>query len=132
MAKIIENIDKPTVREYFLNTNKFTRPEVWSDEDATFILLSRLILLNPGTYPDHPEMGVGLVEKYRYANARTILPELIDNIRDQINTYLPEFSTVNVEISVGVDKELKIDVVLDSVLYSMTYDPDTYKLSDVK
>lgn len=132
MAKIIENIDKPTIREYFLNVNKFTRPEVWSDEDATFILLSRLILLNPGTYPNHPEMGVGLVERFRYSDARKILPELSDRIKEQIHTYLPEFATVNVDLSVGEDKELKINIILDKMLYALTYNPDTYKLSDVK
>ena len=53
-------------REYLLDMNNFDQPEILKDKAAIAALLTRLILLEPGTNPLFPTMGVGLVSKYRY------------------------------------------------------------------
>ena len=42
-------------------------PKVLDEKDATHTLIVRLILLEKGTYPTHPDMGVGIVSNYRFA-----------------------------------------------------------------
>ena len=92
MAKILDTNKPNSVIEYFLGTNEFNRPTVYTDVDATYTLLIRLILLDPGTYPTHPKMGVGLVSRYRYAK-ESDLSQLGIDIEEQIATYLPNFSS---------------------------------------
>ena len=45
MAKILDTNKPNSVIEYFLGTNEFNRPTVYTDVDATYTLLIRLILL---------------------------------------------------------------------------------------
>ena len=78
------------MKEYLLSTNVYLEPAVSKDQLACSILLVRLLLLEPGTNPLHPEMGVGLGPKYRFIseNELSLLQERIEN---QIRQYLPEF-----------------------------------------
>ena len=118
------------ITEYCLGINEFNRPKSYKKEAATYILLARLILLNPGTYPTHPKMGVGLVKRYRYGD-QNCLPELRSEIQSQIEQYLPQFSNIDVELELHTNKELHIRISVNEVLYEMTYNPDTFKLSDL-
>ena len=45
MAKILDTNKPNSVVEYFLGTNEFNRPTIYTDVDATYTLLIRLILL---------------------------------------------------------------------------------------
>ena len=53
-------------REYLLSVTPLKRPKVLEGEEAIAMDLLRLILLNPGSDPLHPDMGVGIIN-YRYA-----------------------------------------------------------------
>ena len=76
------------MKEYLLTTNNYLEPDVQEGSDAYAILLTRLLLLEPGTNPLHPDMGVGLGPKYRYLSEDD-LPVLQTRIQEQVNTYLP-------------------------------------------
>ena len=123
MAKILDTNKPNSVVEYFLGTNEFNRPSVWTDVDATYVLLIRLILLEPGTYPNHPRMGVGLVSRYRYAKADE-LNNLKNDIQNQIATYLPQFSSIDVELTLTNTKDLYIQIIINGIAYELVYKPE--------
>ena len=131
MAKILDTNKPNSVIEYFLGTNEFNRPTVYTDVDATYTLLIRLILLEPGTYPTHPKMGVGLVSKYRYAK-ESELNQLADDIESQISMYLPQFTSVGVELTLTKTKDLLIQIIINGIAYELTYRPEYETLEAVK
>ena len=55
------------LNEYTLSVNEFLEPDVKSGPEAVCKLLVQLLLLEPNTYDTHPEMGVGIVSRYRYS-----------------------------------------------------------------
>lgn len=130
MAKILDTNKPNSVVEYFLGTNEFNRPSVWTDVDATYVLLIRLILLEPGTYPNHPRMGVGLVSRYRYAKADE-LNNLKNDIQNQIATYLPQFSSIDVELTLTNTKDLYIQIIINGIAYELVYKPEYQSLDAV-
>ena len=113
--------------EHLLSINKFEKPTVAKDNDAVSILITRLILLEPGTIQSHPEMGVGLVSRYRYSEIRNI-ESLRRDIADQIAKYLPTLSGTDVEVTAN-DKSITISVTADNVMYSYNFDAATSTLT---
>ena len=107
------------MKEYLLTTNNYLEPDVQEGSDAYAILLTRLLLLEPGTNPLHPEMGVGLGPKYRYLSEDD-MAALQTRIQDQVNTYLPsDFLSVTqayLQLKEGT-KFLQIVVVADDTKY---------------
>ena len=101
-------------REYLLSTTVLNQPEVYEQQQAIAMLLMRLILLNPGSDPLHPDMGVGIIN-YRYAMGR--LDELKQRVKKQIDTYLPCFPAGNVEIVINSDKTCDIIITINDVQY---------------
>lgn len=96
-------------REYLLSYDTFNQPAVVEGTLAEAFLLARLILLEPGSDPLHPEMGVGIKSNFRYTV--DTLDELRDRINDQKSTYLPEFSNdLAVELILTPDKVLNIEI----------------------
>ena len=49
-------------REYLMSVNKINEPVVETEQRAIALLLLRLILLEPGSDPLHPDMGVGITK----------------------------------------------------------------------
>lgn len=107
------------MNEYLLSTNIYSVPSVISSPDANGVLITRLLLLEPGTNPHHPDMGVGIGPKYRFITEND-LPALRSKIQDQINTYLPleslGESTVDLEIKENT-KYLLISITVGSTKY---------------
>lgn len=106
------------MKEYLLTTNEYLEPSVAEGSDAYGILLTRLLLLEPGTNPLHPAMGVGLGPKYRYITELD-MPMLQSLIQDQVNTYLPSsfLSTTSVILEIKDTKYLLITIVADDTKY---------------
>lgn len=86
------------------------------------MLLIRLLLLTPGTIQSHPNMGVGIVTKWRYCDTDK-LGDLRLEISNQISTYLPtlRLSEVNLKMKQHT-KELIIEIRADGILYSYETD----------
>ncbi len=101
-------------REYLLTTDAFKTPVVLKNQQAIAMLLMRLILLDPGSDPLHPDMGVG-IRQYRYAMGRE--DELRDVVKQQINQYLPCFPAGNVELEITPDKLINIKITIDDTIY---------------
>lgn len=115
-------LEKQT-KEPCLSIDEFNMPKVLSGREAISTLITHLILLEPGTYFSHPTMGVGLVSRYRYNNRKS-LDQLTKDIEDQINTYLPEFQAVDVNVYFDPHRENKetgneiiIEINIDGVIY---------------
>ena len=123
------------MKEYLLSTNEYKEPKVAEGSEAYGILLTRLLLLEPGTNPLHPGMGVGLGPKYRFITEND-MPMLQTLIQEQVNTYLPsEFLTTTkayLELKPN-SKYLQITIIADDTKYVFdTEDSSTpIELSDL-
>lgn len=104
-------------REYLCSVDNFKRPVVKNKKTAIGLLLLRLIILEPGSDPLHPDMGVG-IKRYRYTI--NTLDELKKRVKQQIDTYLPCFNAANVELVLTQDHLCNINITIDDTIY--TYD----------
>lgn len=86
--------------EPLLSVDKYYKPLVAEGENYSTLLLVRLILLEPGMFQTHPDCGVGLVSRFRYASDVDMV-KLSNDIKDQIMKYLPQFTFVNVRCVLG-------------------------------
>lgn len=113
-------------KEYFISLDKFNRPAEVTGEKAEAILLARLILMNPGSNPLHPDMGIGIKQRYRFSMDK--LPDLQREISDQINKYLPDFSNdLSTNIILTPDKILNIEIMTATTVYTLTMDTESVK-----
>ena len=101
-------------REYLLSVNIYHEPAKAEEKAAIALLLIRLILLEPGSDPLHPEMGVG-IRRYRYALNQ--LEELQKRIEKQVAQYLPEYQNAKVALIRTPDKLCNIEITIDDVTY---------------
>lgn len=116
--------------EALLSLNKFGNPKVVSGNEATYYLLTRLILLEKGTIQSHPDMGVGIVSRYRYA-FENAYKDLQYDIQEQIGVYLPQLAGVDVKVSC-MDKVFKIEITVDGSLYSYNFNTDKATLETIR
>ena len=118
-------------REYLFSVSKFNKPVIYDKKRAIGLLLIRLILLEPGSDPFRPDMGVG-IKNYRYAMGK--LDELKQRIQDQIETYLPCFNSANISIVQTPNHLCNIEITIDDTIY--VYDsneaPLPISLSDAR
>lgn len=102
-------------REYLIDTDAFGQPKTVYSKKAIGVLIVRLLLLEPGTDPMRPEMGVGIVSRYRYMFP-TRITELQNNIADQLAKYLFPYQRVDISMEV-IDKELRMKISIDDDTY---------------
>lgn len=125
----------PTVkqREYLLSVDDFNNPQVVEGKSAVALLLSRLIMLEPGSDPLHPEMGVG-IKNYRFDANKNVIDEIRNAIQKQIEVYLPAFQSATIEISLNDDKTLNINITVGDItyVYSSNVSTSDSKLEDMK
>ena len=115
------------ISEFSFSVDDFKSPKVYKDPKAVAVLLTRLLLLEPGTIQSHPEMGVGLYSNFMYGMEGTTASNLKSSIQKQITTYLPDFQSLNVSV---VQKEdiLYITVEIDGYVYGFVYNSDKQTL----
>lgn len=101
-------------REYLFSVDNLNRPRAVDNCKAIGLLLSRLILLDPGADPLHPNMGVG-IRQYRYAVGK--LDELKKRVEEQIETYLPCFPASEVSITQTPDHLCNVEITINDVTY---------------
>lgn len=125
----------PTVkqREYLLSVDDFNNPQIVEGKSAVALLLSRLILLEPGSDPLHPEMGVG-IKNYRFNSNKNALSEIRDAVQKQVETYLPSFQNSVIEVSLKEDKVLNIHITVGDTtyVYSSEVTESDNRLEDMK
>jgi hypothetical protein len=103
-------------REYLLTVDEFSNPQVVEGKSAVALLLSRLILLEPGSDPLHPGMGVG-IRRYRFNSNKDNLQTLQKAIEKQVNTYLPSFQGSEVQLIMNDDKTMNINITVGDTTY---------------
>ena len=118
--------DNLSITEFSFSVDDFKNPKVYKDADAIMISLVRLLLLEPGTYQSHPDMGVGLQSRFMYSDVDRA-SELRTEFQRQINLYLPAYQGVKISVE-GVNKSFRISAEIDSVLYGILYDTNTKDL----
>lgn len=101
-------------REYLFSANKFQQPIVRTQQRAIGLLLIRLILLDPGSDPLHPEMGVG-IRRYRYGMDN--LNNLTQRVKEQIDTYLLCFPASDVTLVQTPDHYCNIEITINDTVY---------------
>lgn len=111
--------------EHVLSINEFNQPKELTGRDAVNLRLMRLLLLEPGTYPDHPNMGVGIVSKFRYMNDSS-LSELSTAIGNQVSQYLPDLQGTDIGLSIE-NKILYISITTSDTLYEYSVNGDSLK-----
>ena len=109
--------------EYSFSIDDFNEPRKYRNAKAVMALLTRLLLLNPGTIQSHPDMGVGLVQKYRYSLEGAEV-QLQSDYKNQIDTYLPQFVGANVTVRF-VDHMFQIFVTIDNNVFAFLYETET-------
>lgn len=124
------------MEEYTLDTDNKQQAMVYKGYEGDKMNILRLILLEPGTYPTHPTMGVGLVSKYRFKNNEDINNTLAPAIEKQIGDYLPHI--IDPQVVVKTVKEnnswsIYIKVTVNHQ-YQIVYvvDEDTRTLTSIK
>lgn len=114
----------PRLTEHSFSVDDFKNPKVYKDAEAMAILLTRLLLLEPGTFQSHPEMGVGLMSRYRYS-VEGAASKLKADFEAQIEAYLPDYfqgTTINVTQKGG---QFLITAEIDGSIYGSSYDSVT-------
>lgn len=119
--------------EPLFTLTKFNTPLEVTGKDAISLLITRLILLEPGTIQSHPDMGVGIVSRYRYSELNNGGGQNLQNdIREQIQTYLPpEFGGAQVKVSENKTSYI-IDIQIDDTIYSYNYDTSNNTLDAIR
>ena len=125
------------IREYLLGLDDLQQPKmidmsiisngVWN---SAMILITRLILLKKGTYPDHPDLGIDIRARYRFAFESELIT-LQEEIQQQINKYLPELNYVQVRVLFEEYNNrncVVISINIDQTIYAMIYDIEGQKM----
>ena len=112
------------MKEHVLSLNNFGMPKVFNDNDSVYVLIIRLILLEPGKFQSHPDMGVGIRSRYRFNNEENFLMNLQNDIKKQIDKYLPELSATDVIVT-NNNKVLGIIINTAEGAYVVSYNTTT-------
>ena len=109
---------------HVLSLNNFNMPKVFKNDSAEYINLVYLLLLEKGKFQSHPNMGVGLRSRYRYANSEDLLINLQMDIKNQAEQYLPSLQHIE-NVSLGlIDKDKALGIIMETTngIYAMSYD----------
>lgn len=113
------------MKEYVLSLNDFNMPKVFDASSSIYILIVRIILLEPGTYQSHPEMGVGIKSRYRYGTVDdAFLSTLKNDISHQLETYLPSLASTDIVLTVN-GNTLGIIIDTNDGAYVLAYNSET-------
>lgn len=128
------------MQAHLLSFNNFSRPLVLDKADAAYTNIIYLILLSKGKFQSHPDMGVGLRERYHLKTAdEKVLEDLRDDITNQMRQYLPELSFIDISVFLKNKNNLGILINCKEGSYIIGYDVTsekaeaaaTYLLSDL-
>lgn len=114
------------MNEYLLSKDNYNKPKKITGKKAEYYAIIKLLLTNKGTNPLFPEMGIGLVQRYRYMTEDDI-PTLEEETKDQITRYLPELLIDNVSYEID-DSNLRINISSSETETNYIYTSDQFGL----
>lgn len=109
------------MKENVLSLNNFGMPKVFNENDSAYVLIIRLLLLEPGKFQSHPDMGIGIRSRYRFNNDENFLMNLQNDIKKQMDKYLPELSATEVTLTTN-NQVLGIIINTAEGAYVVSYD----------
>lgn len=110
---------------HVLTINDFNVPKVFKNADANYMHIIYLLLLEPGKIQSHPTMGIGLRSRYRFNNAPNILTVLEDDIKSQLETYLPDLKNTDIVLDLDDNHILSITIITPEGVYQINYNTNT-------
>ena len=123
MGKDGDQSDMAIIEEASMSVDNFNNPEIFKNAEGLMLLLSRLVLLEPGTFQSHPDMGVGLLTNYRFKvdSDGNLASDLRSRIRNQIDTYLPILTGVDVQVRI-YDHTFYVTIQINGLAFGIIYD----------
>ena len=95
----------PLTTENTLWVDDFSKAKEVDELTAVAIRLNNLILMDQGTMPNDPKMGVGIRKyKFEYANTETIY-KLRNDILEQMEMYLPIERNYDINVYIEIDPD---------------------------
>ena len=135
MVIILDDI--ANVRDYMLGLDDLGQPAVIDMENirvgkmnSAVLMIARLLYLKKGTYADQPDLGIDIIGRYRFSFEEE-LTSLRNELKNQITTYIPEFTPVEVMCSfqwVDNKQTVLIEVTVNETAYQLVYNPENYTL----
>lgn len=130
--------DNANITDYLLGMDDLNRPKAIDMSiikpgvmNSAMLMIIRMILMRKGTIPDIPDLGIDIKGRYRFA-FESELTTLQSEISQQIQTYLPEFlsNEVNVYMQTGETDGPKvvIEITIDGTTYELIYNISTNTL----
>jgi phage baseplate assembly protein W len=121
-------ISVPFKDELLLERNVYNTGASRTDLEALAQTLQNLLIIEPGTYPNQPELGVG-IQNYEFEFLDDItLNELKSNIDKQITKFLPNNFYVEFDVST-VTNELNKQVLV--ITFNVTADATLKQTSEI-
>lgn len=120
------------ITDHALAIDSFKNTVTYKGFSAIEMQICRLIMIEPGTYETHPELGVGLVSRFRDAPSSEL--ETLDRrIKEQMTTYMPDVYGVEVKTSlVPKTGELRIAVKANGQVFAFTFNKNQSTLKAEK
>lgn len=115
------------MQEHVLSINSFNMPKVFSESDANYVLIVRLLLLEKGKFQSHRDMGVGLRSRYRFNNDTNMMDLLKNDIKEQMIKYLPSIAMTDISLTLK-DHVLGIIINTSDGAYILGYNDETDKI----
>lgn len=119
---MINLIEEATKDNLILGIDEYYQNAAYKDIFALCSMVQTLIIMEPGTYPNHPYMGIGIRNyKFEYLDSIT-LNSLQSRIQGQIDQYIPNNKITNVVI-----KAINNDVTnkQNTILVKLEFDNET-------
>lgn len=133
--------DEANIRDYLLGLDDLKKPKVidmsiiapkqWN---SAILMISRLIMMKKGTYPDHPDLGIDIRGRYSFS-FEDDLYSLQEDIDEQASRYLPEFAPYQIRCmfqSINDINYVVIVIVINNIAYTLLYDIDGHTLEGLE
>lgn len=114
--------------ELTLNRSSFNLLDCRLDKLALAQTIQNILIINPGTFPNQPELGVG-IENYLFEFGESgTIDELRNKINEQKRRFIP--STYNVEFDIKTKTDGRVSVLsIQFDIEQEDYDNDTKEVT---
>lgn len=93
--------------ELLLSKDEFNQPEIRKDMLALAQVIQNLLIIEKGTYPNQPKLGIG-IKNYLFEFIDYItLSNLEEEIKDQISEFIPNNYIIDLKADVITSKNNK-------------------------
>lgn len=108
------------MNEYLISVDNYKKPKVVSGNKGNYYFILRLMIMEVGTNPLFPLMGLGLRRRCRFITEDEI-PDIQIELNKQIETYLPDLMITNISMEMD-NGTLRITISSDEEQYNYSSD----------